>query len=103
MINRQWLASEANALLLAMEEDLEITVFLTRHPRLSPHVSQHCIVLTCRSTASSPRNLLARLIEAEKLRIICIKWRHKPLIPAQSKHPCDVLTIRKCFDKMRPL
>jgi HpcH/HpaI aldolase/citrate lyase family len=38
--SRQWLASEMDAAPLAMEEDLEITVFLTRHSHLNPHVSQ---------------------------------------------------------------
>jgi hypothetical protein len=39
--SRQWLASEMEAAPLAMEEeDLEITVFLTRHSHLNPHVSQ---------------------------------------------------------------
>ena len=32
--------------------------------------------------------------------MICIRWQHKPLIPTQSKHPCDVLTVRECFDKV---
>jgi hypothetical protein len=40
--SRQWLASEIEAAPLAMEaENLEMTVFLTRHSHLGPHVSQH--------------------------------------------------------------
>jgi hypothetical protein len=39
--SRQWLASEMEVAPLAMEADnLEMTVFLTRHSHLSPHVSQ---------------------------------------------------------------
>jgi len=113
-----------DAALLAMEEDLEITVFLTRHPQLSPHVSQHFQrslpdlgrSLSQESTSNlaqpslySPHMPIHRIFaqepfgtvdRGEKLRMICIRWRHKPLIPARSKHPCDMLTVRECFDKV---
>jgi hypothetical protein len=109
---------------LAMEEDLEITVFLTRHSHLSPHVSQRFQrslpdlgrSLSQESASSlaqprlySPHMPIHRIFAQEpfgtvhqgkKLRMICIRWRHKPLIPAHSKHPCDVLTVRECSDKV---
>src|SRR5262249_22121173 len=113
-----------DAALLAMEEDLEITVFLTRHPQLSPHVSQRfqrSLPDLGRSLSQESTSSLARprlycphmpihrifaqepfgtVHQGKKLRMICIRWRHKPLIPAHSKHSCDVLTVRKCFDKV---
>jgi hypothetical protein len=122
--SRQWLASEMDAAPLAMEEDLEITVFLTRDSHLSPHVSQRFQrslpdlgrSLSQESTSSlaqprlySPHMPIHRIFAQEpfgtvhqgkKLRMICIRWRHKPLIPAHHKHPCDLLTVRKCFDKV---
>ena len=121
---RQWLASEMEAVPLAMEaENLEMTVFLTRHSHLSPLVSQRfqrplpdlgrSLSQESTSSLAQPRlynshmpthrifapGLLARFIEA-KQRMICIRWQHKPLIPAHSKHLCDVLTVRECFDKV---
>ena len=110
---------------LAMEEEhLEITVFLTRHSHLNPHVSQHLQrslpdlgrSLSQESTSSlaqprlyNPHMPIHRIFAQEpfgtvhrgkKLRMICIRWQHKPLIPAHSEHPCDVLTVRECFDKV---
>ena len=107
-----------------MEEDLEITVFLTRHSHLSPHVSQRfqrslpdlgrSLSQESSSSLAQPRlycphmpihRIFAQepfgtVDRGEKLRMICIRWRHKPLIPARSKHPCDMLTVRECFDKV---
>ena len=122
---RQWLASEMEAVPLAMEaENLEMTVFLTRHSHLNPHVSQRFQrslpdlgrSLSQESTSSqaqprlySPHMPIHRIFAQEpfgtvhrgkKLRMICIRWQHKPLIPAHSEHTCDVLTVRECFDKV---
>jgi hypothetical protein len=142
--SRQWLATEMDAAPLAMEEEnLEITVFLTRHSHLNPHVSQRFqrslpdLGRSCRGIAraglrrwlrpsrgwrravatsglAQPRlygphvpihRIFARepfgtVHRGKKLRMICIRWQHKPLIPAHSEHPCDVLTVRECFDKV---
>ena len=102
----------------------KITVFLTRHSHLKPHVSQRFQrslsdlgrSLSQESTSSlaqprpyTPHMPIHRIFAQEpfgtvhrgkKLRMICIRWQHKPLIPAHSEHPCDVLTVRECFDKV---
>jgi hypothetical protein len=123
--SRQWLASEMDAAPLAMEEEnLKIIVFLTRHSHLNPHVSQRFQrslsdlgrSLSQESTSSlaqprpyTPHMPIHRIFAQEpfgtvhrgkKLRMICIRWQHKPLIPAHSEHPSDVLTVRECFDKV---
>jgi hypothetical protein len=60
----------------------------------------HLLDAPCASRPSRLATLPAFSSRGEKLRMICISWQHKALVPAHSKHPCGVLTVRECFDKV---